>query len=71
VAQTGMVPMPGSSEKMVGGHAVLIVGSRGDRFIARNSWSTTWGDKGYFYMPVEYFTNPDMSDDLWIIKSVR
>ena len=29
-----------------GGHAIAIVGYRGDgRFIARNSWSTAWGDE--------------------------
>jgi C1A family cysteine protease len=29
-----------------GGHAVALVGYTPDRFIVRNSWGTTWGEKG-------------------------
>ena len=32
-----------------GGHAVCLVGYTKDRFIVRNSWGTTWGDKGFGY----------------------
>ncbi|MFA5138165.1 MAG: C1 family peptidase [Elusimicrobiota bacterium] len=36
--------------KFLGGHAILVVGyDDGDgSFIVRNSWSTGWGEKGYF-----------------------
>ena len=44
--------------KMLGGHAVPIVGYIDDAtqpgggvFICQNSWSTNWGFRGYFYMP--------------------
>jgi C1A family cysteine protease len=37
-----------------GGHAVSIVGFTADRFIVRNSWSTTWGDKGFGYASLAY-----------------
>jgi C1A family cysteine protease len=37
-----------------GGHAVSIVGYTADRFIVRNSWSTTWGDKGFGYASLAY-----------------
>ncbi|MEA3032287.1 MAG: hypothetical protein QOH86_303 [Sphingomonadales bacterium] len=38
-----------------GGHAVTIVGYRADgRFIVRNSWGKTWGDKGFAYPSVGY-----------------
>ena len=34
-----------------GGHAICIVGYREDgRFIVRNSWGTSWGDKGFGYL---------------------
>lgn len=37
-----------------GGHAVAIVGYTPDRFIVRNSWGTTWGDKGFAYPTSAY-----------------
>jgi C1A family cysteine protease len=37
-----------------GGHAVAIVGYKPDRFIVRNSWGTTWGDKGFGYASLQY-----------------
>jgi len=41
-----------------GGHAVCIVGYRADgRFIVRNSWGTTWGDKGFGYASLAYAQN--------------
>jgi hypothetical protein len=38
-----------------GGHAVALVGWRADgTFILRNSWGTTWGERGYAY-PTEAY----------------
>lgn len=73
VAKTGIMPYPNTKrEKLLGGHAVLLVGYNKSKkvFIARNSWGTNWGDKGYFYMPFNVI-NPNMSSDYWIIKSVN
>jgi C1A family cysteine protease len=72
VAQTGMVPMPGSNESMLGGHAVLLVGYDDPRqlWIVRNSWGESWGDKGYFYMPYQYLTDPGLADDFWVLNTV-
>jgi C1A family cysteine protease len=74
VTRTGVMPYPNTRrEKLLGGHAVLLVGydKRKKVFIARNSWGTLWGDKGYFYMPFNVVTNTSMSSDYWIIKSVN
>ena len=73
VARTGNMPYPNTRrERLLGGHAVLLVGydKRRKVFIARNSWGTRWGVKGYFYMPFNVIT-PNMSSDYWIIKSVN
>jgi C1A family cysteine protease len=73
VARTGNMPYPNTRrERLLGGHAVLLVGYDKNKkvFIARNSWGTSWGIKGYFYMPFNVI-NPTMSSDYWIIKSVN
>jgi len=73
VAKTGIMPYPNvNKERLLGGHAVLLVGYNKDNntFIARNSWGTNWGDKGYFYMPFEVIQNTRMSSDFWVIKSI-
>lgn len=74
VARTGIMPYPNvRRERLLGGHAVLLVGydSRTRRFIARNSWGTTWGDRGYFYMPYAVISDRSMSDDFWVIRTVN
>lgn len=34
-------------------HAVALVGYTQDSFILRNSWGTSWGDRGYSFYPFE------------------
>jgi C1A family cysteine protease len=72
VAKTGVVPMPASGEKILGGHCVLAVGydDAQQRFIARNSWGTTWGLQGYFTVPYAYLTDPNLSSDFWTIRLI-
>jgi len=73
VARTGNMPYPNTKrERLLGGHAVLLVGYNKSKkvFIVRNSWGTSWGDKGYFYMPFDVI-KPNMSSDYWVIKSVN
>lgn len=72
VAQTGIVPMPASSEQVLGGHAVLAVGydDSKQRFLVRNSWGTGWGQQGYCEMPYAYLTESSLSSDFWTIRVV-
>ena len=73
VARTGIMPYPNTKkERLLGGHAVLLVGynKNNNTFIARNSWGTNWGDNGYFYMPFQVIQNTSMSSDFWVIKSI-
>lgn len=59
-------------ETMLGGHAVCLVGYDNGRqtFIAKNSWGSNWGDRGYFYMPYKVLEDPRMSMDFWAIVGV-
>jgi C1A family cysteine protease len=68
IAKTGKMPMPLKSEQNLGGHSVLVVGyvDAGSYLIVRNSWGSTWGDKGYFYMPYQYLTN--YTFDYWMMN---
>lgn len=72
-SKTGIIPMPGADERVLGGHAILIVGYDTDKqwFICRNSWGRSWGDKGHFYLPFEYLTNSGLSSDMWVINTVE
>ena len=70
---TGNMPYPNTrTERILGGHAVCIVGYNNisGRFICRNSWGANWGDKGYFYMPYQVIQNTSMSSDFWTISAV-
>lgn len=71
-AKTGIIPFPQKKkEKRLGGHALLAVGYRDGKkkgqgvVIARNSWGTGWGNKGYCYIPYRFFKDKDLIFDLW------
>lgn len=72
VAKTGKLNMPQSTEKVVGGHAVLAVGydETSKRFIVRNSWGSNWGMAGYFTIPYAYLLDANLSDDFWTIRVI-
>lgn len=72
-ARTGIVKMPSCNEKMLGGHAVAVVGYNDETqcFIVRNSWGENWGNAGFFHLPYDFITNSDLSDDFWVITRIR
>jgi C1A family cysteine protease len=73
VAKSGIVPMPAATETLLGGHAVMAVGydDGSQRFLARNSWGTSWGMGGYFTIPYAYLTDANLADDFWVIRVVK
>lgn len=72
VAATGVAPMPSEDDQVMGGHAVVLVGydDATQRFAVRNSWSSAWGDRGYFYLPYAYVTNDELASDFWVLRRV-
>jgi C1A family cysteine protease len=52
VSKTGVIPLPETSERMLGGHAIVLVGYDEEKrlFTFRNSWGEDWGENGYFKM---------------------
>ena len=67
LAVNGVIPLP-DKNKVMGGHTILLVGYDDDKklFKFRNSWGILWGDKGYGYLPYDYYLNGNMMD-LWVI----
>ena len=68
VAQSGIVPMPGQDETLLGGHCVLGCGFdlKNNRILVRNSWGSQWAISGYFWLPFDYINR--FSSDAWVIK---
>lgn len=68
VSKTGIVPIPGKDEILLGGHAIMGVGfNRKDKTVlCRNSWGKGWGMEGYFTLPFEYVEK--LGSDFWTIR---
>jgi len=73
VATTGVMPVPAPRERILGGHAVVIVGYQPatDHWVVRNSWGAGWGDQGYFYMPGVFLLDPAQCSDFWTVTRVE
>lgn len=61
-AVNGVIPLPNG--QVIGGHAVMIVGydDSTEMFKFKNSWTSSWGDRGYGYIPYSYYYSGDMYD---------
>jgi C1A family cysteine protease len=77
-ANSGKIPYPANGDRVVGGHAMLVVGyddqmtitnsvsgaSTTGALIVRNSWGTGWGDHGYGYLPYDFVIHR-LAVDFW------
>lgn len=71
VDKSGDVPMPGADEQLLGGHDVVVVGwdDGAKRFKFKNSWSESWGAKGFGTLPYDYVTG--QGSDFWALLGVK
>jgi C1A family cysteine protease len=80
----GGIPYPCPGEKAKWGHAIVAVGYDDDTriknlncnketkgaFLIRNSWGTSWGDKGYGWLPYDYVLS-GLALDFWSLLSME
>lgn len=61
----GTIGMPGPNETVLGGHALCVVGydDATQMFLVRNSWGSSYGLGGYFWMPYQYALQ--FGSDMW------
>lgn len=53
--RSGEIPMPvEGKERYWGGHAILIVGYKNNKFKLLNSWGTGWGNSGFAWISRDY-----------------
>lgn len=66
-APKGNIAMPTPRDKKVGFHCIHLVGydNAPGHFIFANSWGTSWGDKGYGYIPYNVF-NATWVEGWWV-----
>jgi C1A family cysteine protease len=59
------VSFPSKKENNLGGHAMCMVGYDLEKrlFLAKNSFGSTWGDKGYCWIPFDYIRQEGY--DIW------
>lgn len=78
-ASTGVMPVPGPREQLLGGHCVVLCSTPRDGAAipggkpgvmyrrGRNSWGLGWGDGGYFWYPVPAMVH---ASDFWQVTTV-
>lgn len=81
VAKTGLMPLPKRGEKVLGGHAVRIIGWNDHLeavgckgfYLVVNSWGEGWGDPHYpgcFWMPYDFIHKKKLADDFHFINGI-
>jgi len=75
----GNIVLPKTGERVLGGHAVMVVGyddtkviynANGTKSVGaikfQNSWGTGWGENGFGYMPYDYIIK-GLTSDWWVV----
>jgi C1A family cysteine protease len=73
-----VMQFPTTNNKLLGGHAVMLCGYNDEInynmgkgcFLAQNSWGTSYGDRGFFWIPYKYF-NDALAIDTWSCTDIK
>ena len=69
------IPMPSPTEKVLGGHCLVMVGYSDEKqcFLVRNSWGPEWCavEEGHCWMPYDYILDHKLTSDLWTIRKIK
>jgi len=70
VRTNGVIEYPANPNEIYGGHAVCAVGYNDEtkRIKFKNSWGSSWGDRGYGYIGYNYIN--DFMWDAWTCKDL-
>lgn len=68
--QAGQVLTLPTNLDPLGGHCTCIAGYDDGKnaFLVANSWGTSWGDGGYFWISYDYIANTEACSDFWVIR---
>jgi C1A family cysteine protease len=64
-------PGDDSSDPVVGGHEVAVIGYTDQGVTIENSWGSSWGDNGYVNVPWSFFTTGDVDEVYAVGKLVQ
>ncbi|MEY9931731.1 C1A family cysteine protease [Catenulispora sp. GP43] len=64
-------PGDDSSDPVVGGHEVAVIGYTDQGVTIENSWGSSWGDNGFVNVPWSFFTTGDVDEVYAVGKLVQ
>jgi C1A family cysteine protease len=69
-----LLRLPEPGEKIIGGHAVCVVGydwsKSPRRCLIANSWGADWCRHGYFSMEASWFDHSELASDFWVVRRI-
>ena len=67
------IPTDKELEDTENNHAMVVCGyiDKESFFVVRNSWGKNFGDKGYCYLPYDYFRKPNAINQAYVVTGIN